>query len=35
VHDVHEGEVMFEREPIVGNITTQIAKIIGMRVVSG
>lgn len=35
MRDAYEGELMFEREPIVGNITTQIAKIIGMRVVSG
>ena len=35
MHEAYEGELMFEREPIVGTITTQIAKIIGMRVVSG
>jgi DNA-binding FadR family transcriptional regulator len=35
VQDVYEGGVMFEREPVVGTMTAQVAKIVGMRIVSG
>ena len=35
MQDVYEGGVMFEREPVVGTMTAQVAKIVGMRIVSG
>jgi DNA-binding GntR family transcriptional regulator len=30
-----QGNRMFEREPLVGTMTAQVAKIIGMRIVGG